>query len=141
LDKVNSYDCKWYSVWNKKTKSYYAIADRRYGITGLHRLITDCPKNLVVDHINHNTLDNTRKNLRNVTNSENMQNLRLYKTNTSGHRNVYFIKGKWVVTMFVNGEKLKFGKFDADDLEQAVEVARRAREEFMPGYIKSSYGG
>ena len=40
----------------------------------LHRLVLDCPKGLVVDHINHNTLDNRKCNLRAITRAENYYN-------------------------------------------------------------------
>lgn len=42
--------------------------------TLLHRYIMDCPENLYVDHINHNTFDNRRCNLRICTNSQNNMN-------------------------------------------------------------------
>jgi DNA-binding XRE family transcriptional regulator len=42
----------------------------------MHRLIMNTPAQLVVDHINHNGLDNRKENLRNVTRSENQRNLR-----------------------------------------------------------------
>ena len=44
----------------------------------LHRLITNCPKDLQVDHINHNNLDNRKENLKICTGSENCKN-RIYK--------------------------------------------------------------
>lgn len=40
----------------------------------LHRLILNAPKGLDVDHINRNTLNNTRENLRLVTRLENNRN-------------------------------------------------------------------
>lgn len=42
----------------------------------LHRLVKFTPRGYVTDHINHDTLDNRRKNLRNVTVAENNRNRR-----------------------------------------------------------------
>lgn len=47
----------------------------------LHREIIDCPDNMMVDHINHDTLDNRRCNLRIVTTNQNQQN-----SNPNGNR-------------------------------------------------------
>jgi hypothetical protein len=43
----------------------------------IHRLITDCPKGMEVDHKNHNPLDNTRSNLRICTPFQNKCNKRI----------------------------------------------------------------
>jgi hypothetical protein len=39
-----------------------------------HRAILDAPKGFVIDHINNNTFDNRKENLRMVTHAENMKN-------------------------------------------------------------------
>jgi hypothetical protein len=44
--------------------------------TSLHRLIADTPPGFVTDHINGDTLDNRRANLRHATYGENRRNTR-----------------------------------------------------------------
>lgn len=84
----------------------------------LHRLITNCPKGLVVDHINHNTLDNRQSNLRICTKKENSKNLPLYKNNNSGYGAIRKIKDKYVVQ--VTPKRIRLGTFKT--LEEALKV-------------------
>lgn len=75
--------CNWHSSTNGRDQSRY-VKGRPYSRKGsqgrlerLHRFIlgvTDA--NLQIDHINRDTLDNRRCNLRIVTQSENMRNTR-----------------------------------------------------------------
>src|SRR5215470_7214120 len=61
-------------LWHTQTNwtsGFYARTGR--GLL-MHRLITGCPKGKEVDHINHDTLDNRRSNLRIVTHKQNQQN-------------------------------------------------------------------
>ena len=61
-------------------KDGYAIAhDGVGGYISMHRMITQCPKGMVVDHINHNNQDNTRDNLRVCTQSQNCGNARIQR--------------------------------------------------------------
>ena len=60
----------------------------------MHRHIMNCPKGLWVDHINHDTLDNRKENLRIVTPSQNMMNrLGARKNKKLNIRGVYFHEG------------------------------------------------
>lgn len=70
---------RWRATWNNGQHRYYATAgtkrvDGRITTIYMHRLITGCPKGKEVDHLNHDTLDNRRENLRAGSHKENMQN-------------------------------------------------------------------
>jgi hypothetical protein len=55
----------------------------------MHRLIMGAPPDKRVDHLNHNTLDNRRSNLRVVSGRENSYNRRKLKRSTSVYKGVY----------------------------------------------------
>ena len=71
------------------------IRNPRRGFIYLHRSITGCPDGLVVDHINGDTLDNRRSNLRICTRGENARNQQLSCSNTSGFKGVTRSGPKW----------------------------------------------
>lgn len=72
---------KWRASWHNNTKSFYAArADRstgKYKTVYMHRLIMQTPSGLECDHVFHNTLDNRKSQLRNVTRSENQRNKKM----------------------------------------------------------------
>jgi len=55
----------------------------------LHRELTECPKGMMVDHVNGNGLDNRRENLRICTMSQNMMNRDKTSQNSTGFKGVY----------------------------------------------------
>lgn len=98
----------------------------------MHRFITNCPDDMVVDHINHNRLDNRKCNLRIVTMKENGQNHGKLRTdNTSGVRGVSFDskKGKWFAQVYVSGKTIKRSWL------ATKEDAAKAREELEAKYF------
>ena len=67
------------------------IKGKRVSVS-LHRLVTNAPKGMDVDHVNHNTLDNRKANLRICTRSENARNNKGHKGRASRYKGVYFDK-------------------------------------------------
>lgn len=94
----------------------------------LHRVLLNAPDGSPVDHINHNTLDNRRTNLRVVTQSENVAHRAGAQRNSaSGVLNVHFNarKGKYEAQIQREGKRSHLGYFD--DIEQARQAVAAAR--------------
>ena len=72
------------------------------------------PHNFVyIDHVNRNTLDNRRENLRWCSIEQNMQNRAPSKDRTSKYKGVSWSKEKerWHVAININGKTKVVGKF------------------------------
>jgi hypothetical protein len=120
---------------SKGRKSYISANPRNKKMIKIHRLITNCPEGLEVDHIDGNPLNNLEANLRICTGKENKQNIN--KTNTKAKskvRNVHWLKrdNKWRVTFVIEGKNKNFGYYK--NLEEAIEKADQIRKEIKPFY-------
>lgn len=81
----------------------------------LHREIMETHKDLEVDHINGNGLDNRKQNLRNCTGSANQMNrTNVGKNNTTGVTGVFFDKkwGKYFSKIKIVGKQFYISYFD-----------------------------
>ena len=112
---VDDEDFDFLSQWKWCYSHGYAIRNN-YPETKkiyMHRVINKTPEGLETDHINRNTLDNRKNNLRSVEKIENIHNVGLRKTNTSGYKGVYWNKlnKNWRVIIGVNGKSLEIGSF------------------------------
>lgn len=104
----------------------------------LHRLIMNCPDNMVVDHINHDITDNRKNNLRILTHQQNMMNMKIHKNNTSGASGVKWNKliGKWTADITINNERIYLGYFE--NFDDAVQVRKQAEEKYFGEYSYNS---
>lgn len=99
---------------------------------GLHRLIMNADDDMVVDHINHNTFDNRKSNLRLCTIQENVWNSKTNSNNKTGQSGVYFLNNKWTALITVNGKTIRLGRFDLYD--DAVKTRKKAEDYYYGEY-------
>lgn len=92
----------------------------------MHRIIMGSPEDLCVDHINGNTLDNRRENLRIFTKMENCRNQKP-KGATSKYKGVsiHASRGKWQVKIRSMHKTIFVGRFD-DEREAALAYDKAA---------------
>lgn len=87
---------------------------RKYTLIFMHREIIEVGDGLFADHINHNTFDNRKANLRPATQTQNNRNRRKFNLPTkSKYKGVYWkqpIK-KWVAQISVDRKLIHLGCF------------------------------
>lgn len=83
-----------------------------------------------IDHIDCDPANNRINNLRATTPSGNMANSRLPLSNTTGHKGIKVVKGRFSAQVMHHGVRHYSGKFDT--IEEAAE-ARRAMTERLYG--------
>ena len=97
--------CHWYA-----NKNGYVRND---GMGAIHRLILNVRDSTLVDHINHNTLDNRISNLRLCTRTTNAQNQIKKDICTSKYKGVNYRKDRkyWRAYITVNKKTINLGIF------------------------------
>lgn len=119
---------KKYRWWIAKTRHFvYARTKIRGKAVSMHRLILNLRKRQVVDHMDHNGLNNRRGNLRAATPSQNSAN-RIRTIHTSRFKGVIFCKlhGKYLARIGVNYKRIFLGYFDREkDAAAAYQVAAK----------------
>lgn len=120
--------------WAIDGNGYASYSREKEKTVLMHRLITNCPKDMLVDHINHNILDNRKENLRIVTKSQNLMNRDLGRNNESGCNGVNWFKKsrKWMVRITVDNKIIYLGLYE--NLEDAIKVRKEAEEKYFGEY-------
>jgi len=108
-------------------KGYYvtAIKARQYLI---HRLIYMMHYGYMpqfIDHINNIKTDNRIENLRSTSISQNAQNCKTPKNNTSGIKGITKHRNKWLVRISTNNKRKIIGSFDSLELAELVSLEAR----------------
>lgn len=120
---------KWYLVTKTaSSKNGYAKTQKNGKAIAMHRYLTNCPKGLVVDHIDHNGLNNTKANLRICTQKQNTYNNSGQYGKTSKYKGVCKIKGtnKFRATITNNYKSIQIGVFGNErEAAKAYDAAAR----------------
>jgi len=106
---------KWQISYNPRGRTIYAV--RRQRIDGvlrsfsMHRQIMQPPRDMWVDHIDRDGLNNTRENLRICTPSQNQGNRRQNRDSTNPYVGVQQIMRRFQAVIMVEGRRYDLGRF------------------------------
>ena len=128
FEEVNQYN--WYFAQGYAVRNVKVSGKQKTQL--MHRIVTNCPADMDVDHANHDKLDNQKVNLRVCSRSENNQNqqTRTY-SKSSVYKGVIFNKhaNKWMARIMLN-YKHKFLGYFANEIDAAIAYNVAAIEMF-----------
>lgn len=137
---VDDSDFEWLNQWKWHYLSvgYAARRDQSNNkkYVYMHRLIMKANRGDEIDHVNLDTLDNRKANLRLANRSQNMANTNLRSTNTSGVKGVVWDKNrnKWYAEITVDYKNIYLGRFN--DIEEAKSAYNQAAQQYFGEFAR-----
>jgi len=121
--------------WSKLKTGYVRGKIKGKGVT-LHRLVTNAPDNIFIDHKNLNKLDCRKDNLRFCNIFENNRHVGLSKNNTSGYKGVFWHKAmhKWCSKIGANNKEYTLGYFN--NVIEAAKAYNKAAKRYHGEFAK-----
>jgi hypothetical protein len=139
-------DAKDYAELSKHTwfaegaqKTYYAVRKQNGKSIKMHRCILKAPPDFVVDHIDHNGLNNRRSNLRLATFTQNCQNQKRTANKTSKYKGVHWHKQqkKWAAAITANKKRKHLGYFEQE--EEAAKAYDKAAKKLHADFASLNF--
>lgn len=129
-DDIYEYLMQWNWIIQRHSHTSYAFRfeyiDKKYHRVNMHRVIMElCDKNLYVDHIDHDGLNNQRSNLRICTHSQNAANKKSFGVH-SKYKGVCRTHGSWNVC--VQKDRKAHQKTFKSEIEAALWYNEKAKE-------------
>lgn len=127
--------------WSENKQGYIITAIKengKYKTLYMHRIILgvsdDNYKETMIDHINHETNNSRKCNLRIVTASQNCENVGIKSNNTSGVPGVNWHSRDliWEAVITVNRKKIYLGRYSKFD--DAVQARKEAEKKYFGEY-------
>lgn len=131
-DHVHLNRFKWTAVFSRADRRFravrvdYSLGRNRGKMILMHRLLLNAGEGFQVDHVNQDSLDNRRCNLRLCSPSENHQNMGKSRGCSSRFKGVCWFKGKWMAYAGPRGSVRYLGRFaDEEDAALAYDAAAK----------------
>lgn len=145
LSKIN-----WYVAGNKRHKhaAGYIKGSKPYKSVIMHRLIMGCSNGLMVDHVDGNSLNSQKSNLRIATNQQNLFNCKKHVYKKPGkfpskYKGVRFTDGKrikkWQAYISKDGVFMHLGRFE--NQEDAARVYDQKAIELFGEFARPNFPG
>lgn len=139
-EELNKYN--WYAHLDPPSQTYYALrrSKRLFGkskLIKMHRVVVNAPDNMIVDHIDHNTLNNQTDNLRVCTVAQNQYNRKINKNNPTGYKGVKPHGRGYMARIRIDGKEIYLGIWDTP--EQAARVYDEAAKKYFGEFANLNF--